>query len=455
MNTIPRLNKPNAFKKGRPYASAFLVMLITLACSISTNLFSQNSQPTVSNSTLPGLIAYAGNDGNIYTIDQNGKQKTSITQDANLSPGSGQVGRIYQYPTWAPDGQRLAFMAFVGTDPTKSQASLYTAGSDGKNRVEAYTSQDTFPFYLFWSSNSEYVTFLSNEPAGNGLILQIAAAKGGDSKVIGTGQPYYWDWSSDNKTIIVHTGGAVSENPAARLALFELDGFKLKKELDIKPGLFQAPAWSPVGNEMVMATEDNPTGESLVLAGQDGNTKRVLAQFSGPVAFAWSPKGNNLAYMTSVPGDSTHLLKRLSLMDPSQPAKGKEVAQGPIVAYFWSPDSQKVAYFELGLKNPGQTSLIIPIAQSTPKIDVDVQVYDLASGVTRKAATFQPTDSFQQVFSFFDQYQRSATLWSPDSKNLVLAGLDNNGNSNIFVASIDGSKFQKIADGNLAFWSWK
>lgn len=492
---------PGVLKRGRAYAAAIVVLAFSVACSVTTGLLPSATptppQAQVSTETQApkgtqasteiqapnrtqastetqaptqtlaptqgaprGLIAYAGNDGNIYTIDRDGKQKTAVTLDANLSPGPGQAGLVYQNPTWAPNGQMLAFMGFTRTDQVGAQASLYTASADGKKRVEAFSSQDSFPFYLFWSPNSQYVTFLSNAATGSDLALNLAAAAGGDSKIIGTGQPYYWDWAPDNRSIIVHTGGAAANNPAARMAFLELDGSVQKRELDLKPGAFQAPAWSPGGDELVLAAANGSGGQELVLAGRDGAVKRVLAQFKGQAAFAWSPKADSLAYTAPAESDPTGLTSRLVLLDPAQPERAKEVARGSVLAFFWSPDDQKIAYFLLASSQPGQTSQSVAPAshvvfQANPGVNLDVEVYDLASGGTRKAATFSPTDSFQQVFPYFDQYQRSGTIWSPDSQNLVLAGLDSIGNPAIYVVGLAGGSLKKIADGDLAFWSWK
>ena len=87
---------------------ALTILVFSLACSSTTLPFSTSETPE----TPLGLIAYVGNDGNIYTTERDGKQPIAITQDANLNPTARQVGRIYQYPTWAPDGQHLAFARF-------------------------------------------------------------------------------------------------------------------------------------------------------------------------------------------------------------------------------------------------------------------------------------------------------------------------------------------------------
>jgi TolB protein len=427
---------------------AFLA--ISLACSF-INRFSTTQAPVSTAEAPLGLIAYVGNDGNIYTIVRDGKQPNAITRDANLHPSSGEVGRIYQYPTWAPDGQRLAFVRFSLSE-SGPEISLVSALSDGKKAVDTFTSQEFQPFYLSWSPDSKTIAFLGNDASG-GLAQYLVAGVGGKSKLIDSGQPYYWDWSPDSSTLLVHIGGAHSRNPDAHLTFVGLNGTNPKQELDIKPGIFDAPAWSPAGDVVAIAAQNEAGDDELTLAGPDGKVKKVLVHLSGPVAFAWSPKGVHLAYaVTNTEGRAP--VVHLFVMDSTQPDLQKQVAKGEMLAFFWSPDGQKIAYFMLGSGSPA-TASFQKVAQRQPSANLVVWVYDRVSGDAKEVTAFVPTASFQQILPFYSQYQRSGTIWSPDSQSLVLSGIDPSGQNAIYTVGADGGQLQKIADGELAFWSWK
>ena len=136
----PDQDQPKVVEKSRAVMVALAFLAITLACSSIIPSPAPEAQAPSPEAPL-GLIAYAGNDGNIYTTDREGKQISAITQDANLNPAAGQVGRVYQYPTWAPDGQRLAFVRF-SLSQSGPEVSLFSALSDGKEPVNTFTSQD-------------------------------------------------------------------------------------------------------------------------------------------------------------------------------------------------------------------------------------------------------------------------------------------------------------------------
>ncbi len=276
---------PKQVSKGWRIAIAILAAAVSLSCVLVTRSIPRD----MGGGAPPGRIAYAGADGNIYTIDRDGQQPVAVTTDANLAPGDGEAGRLYQHPTWAPDGRRLAFVGLTSTSIFDAQAVVYTASADGTGRVEAFRSRDFFPFYLYWSPDSAQVTFLSSDPVGLGVALLVAAADGSRNQLVGVGQPYYYDWSPDSRVIVTHTGGTAAIDPRARMVFHQMDGSGSHAELELRPGSFLAPAWSPDGTQLALGVLNDGGVSELVLTGPDGASKRVLEKTGGQVAFAWSP----------------------------------------------------------------------------------------------------------------------------------------------------------------------
>jgi hypothetical protein len=81
---------------------------------------------------------------------------------------------------------------------------------------------------------------------------------------------------------------------------------------------------------------------------------------------------------------------------------------------------------------------------------------DVTTGESRELFTYQPTQQFLSVLPYFDQYDQSVTIWSPDNNNLVLSFLGSSGKPGIAVVAASGKLEPRIlAEGYLAFWSWK
>ena len=428
------------------YLRLLILVTGTIGCSFVTNrLSSRIKQPSTSETS--GVIVYVGTDGNIHTIDQNGEQERLVTHDA------GEDNLSYLYPTWSPDSRRISYLAIKLISGVEQESTLYTVNREGQQAKQIYRSTQDSPFYFYWSPDSEKISFLSATTSGNELSLSLVPARGGEVQTLGFGQPFYWDWSPDSQSIFIHTGGSAQSNPDAMLALLVPGETLQQTELDLHPGAFQAPAWSPHGEELLITTESGGDQEALMLIDPAGKIIRTVDETAGPQAFAWSPDASRIALLHSA-NDTSGLLRGLKLLDPQAPGDKQEVISEDTVAFFWSPDSRKIAYLQPVFSSPQPD--VQGVAQTRPQVLLSLMIYNLDSKSTHQAALFNPTDEFLNLIPFFDQYHRSITLWSPDSQHLVLSANEDSGSSSIYVVDASGDEDSvRIADGNLAFWSWK
>jgi len=433
---------------------ALVLFLTTLACTTITRGVQSPSPQSAQN----GLIAYLGPDGNVYTIDENGGHLTPITQDAQRQLNSGNSIRLYQHPTWSHDGRHLAFVA-IEVSEGEQIARLLVATSETAEITEIFSDSAETPFYLYWSPDNERVSFLTSAPNAPHLFLRLAFLNGEDSRIVDTGQPYYWVWAPGGEQIFVHEGGSTVSNPDARLSLFSPDddpspyvGAGPTQSFALSAGIFQAPAWSPDGERLLAAIKGEGQGE-LTLLDRNGAATQTIAQFNTSISFSWSPNGEQIAYLATTP-ESGGFLGPLTLLSNADPASRRVTSEETVLAYFWAPDSQKIAYLTPDTSEGINASLISTQAQAS--FQLALHVMDVQTGATHSLTTFQPTDDFLSILPFFDQYHHSATLWSPDSTKLVYPALNGDNEAGVWVVQADGGTPPALlAEGTLAFWSWK
>lgn len=398
-----------------------------------------------------GRIVYLGADGNVYTVDQAGGNEKQITTDASLT-GEG-TRRYYDYPAWSPDGKKIAFVG-IEVENGEPSAALYTAGRDGKDLIEAFTHPDQVPFYLYWSPDSKTVSFLASANGSSDLLLQVVPAAGGEAQTLDAGRPYYWDWSPDSRQVLVHVGGAAVD-AGARLSLLGLDDGVSESGLSRKPAQFQSPAWSPDGRQALYAAETDDGQHALILADARGAEQSRLTTFEGGIAFGWAPDGKHVAYIT---GEAQALgtFGPLAIVDPSKPAEGHTVETESVLAFFWAPNAKALAYFVPEIiqptPEPGQDS-----SNGQQFLVLHLFVANASDAKSHKVATFLPTRDFYNLLPYFDQYQHSATIWSPDSQNLVVSALGGGqAGPGIFVVHSSGNLEPRfLKEGTLGLWSPK
>ncbi|NIW43421.1 MAG: hypothetical protein GWN30_01200, partial [Gammaproteobacteria bacterium] len=182
------------FARIRLFLGICILLLASLACTTVTRNI-PSGLPFASELSDNGRIGYLGSDGNVYMIDENGDNLTSLTEDAQ-APSFSNNFRLYQYPTWSPDGRHLAFISIEATDTMRLHHLLVADRETGEiNNV--FTHPEDQLIYLNWSPDNESISFITTGETPPTLNLRLAFLNGDESIILDRGQPYYWDWSPD------------------------------------------------------------------------------------------------------------------------------------------------------------------------------------------------------------------------------------------------------------------
>lgn len=391
-----------------------------------------------------GLIAFIGIDGNMYVVDQSGRTPQAVTDDAVIPETQSAAFRYYQFPTWSADGNQLAFVSVVGEGGEQTLSEMFAWNVEQEQLDIVFSSESGPPFYLYWSPDNENIGFLSTDATGQSIILQSVSVEGGERVTLDVGAPYYWSWAPDGSAMIVHTGSTASSTPE-HLAFLQVDSEIIEDGLDSTPASFQAPAWSPDGSRILLSQVNDDEDKEIALFNSTGQFEKSLATFDLNTAFAWSTDSELVAYIKGEQAISTGVLGKLHVLDLTT---SEDFFQDEdVFAFFWSPNSRKLAYFKPRLVEGESSDQLLLL---------ELHMLDVTSGESKQLFTFQPSNQFSSILPYFDQYHQSATIWSPDSNNLVLSFVDADGNPGIAIVAASGQLEPRLlTQGYLAFWSWK
>jgi TolB protein len=412
-------------------------------------LFNWGAQPTVErDGPLVNRIAFINLDGQLETISPDGNSARQLTRS----------NHTFFFPAWSPDGNRLAVL---GGDSEGGSVYLVRDTAGANNLDEIYHSQQQAPFYVYWSPDSSQLTFLATAEAGLGLFL-VQANQPGTIRLLGLGQPFYWDWSPEGDELLIHSGFA---GQGSRLAFIDLHGNSDGREVN-QAGFFQAPGISRSGRYWAYAEIDTPTSRRLVIQNGLGEQQLSLPHL-GQVALSWSPTQERLAF-TSPLVSAPAFYGPLRLVEP-ETGENRLLSSEIVVAFFWSPDGRRIAFLTLATER--QDNAVQTFYRGEPALAdhrpfpaaaqpnggmllFDLWVVEVDEGEPYRLVTFQPTNLFvSQFLPFFDQYSLSHQIWSPDSDALVMPMADTNGIPWIHVVQVDGRYSNPVAAGGMAFWS--
>jgi TolB protein len=393
-------------------------------------------------------IVLVNSERQIETVAPDGSQRRLLTNDEHL----------YEYPAWSPDGSQIAAL---GADRQGGGIYLLQDAASSGPEKEIYFSSTRRPFYLYWSPDSRQISFLANNPT-QGISLNLVPAKTGqESREIALGSPFYWNWSADSEQLLIHSG---DQDDGSRLVMIDSSGTDQKPQIP-SPGFFQAPGISPSGRFWAYA-QLKEGGLSWITVDDQISGEQTAERHAGAIALNWSPVADQLAFISGSDESDLNFWGPLRLFD-AETGETRLLSSNFVLAFFWSPDGKKILTISLpnngGLdgaievrepksRHVARLKQALPPSQRSPH-QFKLSVINIADGTGLELAEVILSPSYLSSFLvYFDQYALSHTIWSPDSRFVVLPIIAA-GDNQIVVFSTESGRQQQIGSGEIAFWS--
>jgi len=179
-------------------------------------------------------------DGNheIYVMNADGSNQTNLTNN----PASD------DYPSWSPDGKKIAFGSTRDSHSEVYNAEVYIMNADGSNQTNL-TNNPAFDAFPSWSPDGKKIAFASERDGDGNMNVYIMNTDG------------------SNQT-------RLTNNPAH----------------DVKP------IWSPDGKKIAFQTTRTGKEEVYVMNSDGSSQTRLTDNPAWDGCLSWSPDGKKIAF---------------------------------------------------------------------------------------------------------------------------------------------------------------
>ena len=436
---LGRSSRWRACGRARSRSGAFSLPLLCCRCCSSASsapaaLPVGLGQPAAqARPPVPARAAYVAEDGHVYVVPLAGGDARRVSQIAGQVAGETTAGweaPDRRWPTWAPDGSRVAFVrVLVGPGDTLIVAQLWTVAHDGTDLRKVWEATDQEPIYLAWSPNSALIAMLVQGSDDLELVL-VDTTGGQPPRTVAKGNPFYYTWSSDSRALLLHVGRHRGRRPRSRsLACCGSARPTSSARSASSLATFGRPA-GPLTAAKVAFVADGPDGvPAISLVSPEGGDIARVATAHGQIAFALTADGARLAWSSRSEVDRL-AYDGLEVVSTDGRHRAR-VTDDRVMAFFWSPDFRRLAF--VTIDQGGST--------------FGWNVADAEGNNARRVSTFTPTPDQIRLLAFFDQYAISHGLWSPDGSALAYA-VGQPGDPRVFGAAGPGTVQTVLADGS-------
>lgn len=201
---------------------------------------------------------------------------------------------IETYPTWSPDGTRLAF---TRAEPGSGGYGLYVTNADGTGLTRLATGTSTIA--LAWSPDGARIAFVVREQEGENQGLYVMNADGSDRTAVLKGNWEQVAWSPDGQTFLL-SGFPIDASNTGHYDIYSVgvDGTGLTQLTDDEANN-QWPTWSPDGTRIAFMHDETATDYrwDVYVMNTDGTGRTQLTDWRGfDGTPTWSPDAEWIAF---------------------------------------------------------------------------------------------------------------------------------------------------------------
>ncbi|MGB4861151.1 MAG: hypothetical protein WBO97_01715 [Tepidiformaceae bacterium] len=246
--------------------------------------------------------------------------------------------------------------------------------------------------YAAWSPSGERLSYVV--PDGRALSLRTWVPGDTGFHALVSAAPVFPAWVPGSNWLLCHHGPTLSA--------FDTSSSE-QRILSAAASGFRTPAVSSDGSRIAWAEVSG--GRVVVFVGSLTGGPEAVASFPGGVVLSFRPQTNDLHAAVASSPESGVFGEIVRIDSGGRPPQ--RILQGPVVAYWWSPDGDKLATLHPTYSGDGR---------------FQVRFYGPAGEFLGAMEPIIPSADTATLVGFFDQYAVSHPCWSADGRWFGIAG---------------------------------